>query len=347
MLKKQINNITWISCAKLIAMIAVILDHMHGLLFQNPTIDNWSFFSVTSFVFLSGITAYQSNIRHLNEPVAQYTLKRLLKLFIPYITVTTFTVLITGKFFNFKSVLNEILSFKTFGPAYYVLMALQLIAISPILARIIRKLGTYRLHLLFHALFFIIIVYFSYLCTKYTFITDTYGAGQFVFGGTFLAIYALGMLFAYYELQFTRAAAASVCAVAALALHIGMFLAMQWTIRVHGDLYVNSSLRNPPSLPYILYSFVTIAFLMSFFSFLELTHIAWIQKILQILAYIGNRTLSIFLYHMFLMLYIFPLIPVMNLTPTVKIVTYLLGMILVPVIWQDLLAHMKKWIFTV
>lgn len=320
---------------------------MHGLLFQNAAIDSWSFFSVTTFVFLSGITAYQSNMRHLHEPAGVYTLKRLLKLFVPYITVTTLTVLITGKFFNFRNVVHEILSFKTFGPAYYVLMALQLIAISPVLARVVRKMGAYRFSPLFHGIFAAFILYFSYLCTKYTFITDAYGAGQHVFGGTFLFVYVLGMLFAHYEAGLQSLSAAAVCTVVTLILHAGLFIGMQWTVRVHGDIYINSSLRNPPSIPYIVYGLVTAAFLMSFFSFLELTQTAWIQKLLQVMSYIGNRTLSIFLYHMFLMLYIFPLIPFMNLTPAIRIAAYLSGMILLPVVWQDLLAYVKKWIFTV
>lgn len=346
-MNQQSQNITWISCAKLVAIFAVILDHMHGILFHNTVIDDWSFFSVTTFVFLSGITAYQSSVRHLSEPVGSYVIKRLMKLFIPYVTAVIFTILLTGKFFNFVSVVKEVLSFKTFGPAYYVLMALQLIAVSPLLARSIMKLGTCRFRIVPHALFALCIAYVSYLCTHYTFITDTYGAGQYAFGGVFLFIYVLGMLFAHYDFRFTKALPAGITAAITFLLHIGVFTLMTWSKNVHGDLYINTSLRNPPSPAYIIYSLVTAAFLMSFFSFIELTRIAWIQRILQILAYAGNRTMSIFLYHMLLMLYVFPHIPFMNMNSMTKIITYLAGMIVIPVLWQDFLAYCKHWIFSV
>lgn len=50
------ERINWIDCAKLIAMIAVLVDHSNNLLYSDVRIAYASYFSVSFFVILSGIS---------------------------------------------------------------------------------------------------------------------------------------------------------------------------------------------------------------------------------------------------------------------------------------------------
>lgn len=55
------NRIKWIDCAKAVAIIAVVLDHCNGLLYTNALIAQSSYFSVSLFVLLSGMSANLSS----------------------------------------------------------------------------------------------------------------------------------------------------------------------------------------------------------------------------------------------------------------------------------------------
>ncbi len=56
--KKQ--QIGWINCAKFFAILAVLVDHVKGILYEDETIQYIFFYSVTVFIFLAGMTAYYS-----------------------------------------------------------------------------------------------------------------------------------------------------------------------------------------------------------------------------------------------------------------------------------------------
>ena len=47
----------WIDCAKLIAMLAVLTDHMYGYAYSSLSIQFAALFAVSLFVLLSGISA--------------------------------------------------------------------------------------------------------------------------------------------------------------------------------------------------------------------------------------------------------------------------------------------------
>ena len=57
----SMNRQTWIDCAKAIAIMAVAVDHCNGMLYTNPIIAQASYFSVSLFVLLSGLTAWLSD----------------------------------------------------------------------------------------------------------------------------------------------------------------------------------------------------------------------------------------------------------------------------------------------
>lgn len=62
--KKQIE---WINGAKFVAILAVLVDHTYGILYNNPDIAKATYFSVALFVLLSGMTSYLSDMRYMKN----------------------------------------------------------------------------------------------------------------------------------------------------------------------------------------------------------------------------------------------------------------------------------------
>lgn len=50
--KKQ--QIGWINCAKFFAILAVVIDHVKGILYEDEAVQYIFFYSVTVFLFLAG-----------------------------------------------------------------------------------------------------------------------------------------------------------------------------------------------------------------------------------------------------------------------------------------------------
>lgn len=83
----------WINCGKLIAMLAVITDHLYGIVYEDYNIRLVSYFSVSLFVLLSGVTAFYSLEKNKDNNMILYVLKREVKIFVPY-AVAVFVVMI-------------------------------------------------------------------------------------------------------------------------------------------------------------------------------------------------------------------------------------------------------------
>ena len=57
------DRIEWIDCAKLIAIIAVAVDHCNGFLYTKPHVAVASYYSVSLFVLLAGISIWNAYTR--------------------------------------------------------------------------------------------------------------------------------------------------------------------------------------------------------------------------------------------------------------------------------------------
>ena len=55
------RQVAWINGAKLVAILAVLVDHTNGVLYINQEFALASYFSVALFVLLSGMTSYMTN----------------------------------------------------------------------------------------------------------------------------------------------------------------------------------------------------------------------------------------------------------------------------------------------
>lgn len=87
--RRSTERQSWIDVLKFIAIAAVFVDHTSGFLYTSPYIAYASYFSVTVFIFLSGVTAFDSNIRRMNEPFVKNVWRKLRNILIPYAMCTS------------------------------------------------------------------------------------------------------------------------------------------------------------------------------------------------------------------------------------------------------------------
>ena len=82
--KKQ--QIGWINCAKFFAILAVVIDHVKGILYEDEAVQYIFFYSVTVFLFLAGMTAYYSlQNRKPEESPGRWVVRRIGRILVPYL----------------------------------------------------------------------------------------------------------------------------------------------------------------------------------------------------------------------------------------------------------------------
>ena len=173
------SHLHWIDAAKGAAIIAVIIDHSAGILFSNRVISLCSFFSVTVFVFLGGITSYLSSERHKQESIRVELLRKGKSILIPYAVATCIYQLIIEKRIELMTLLGHFAKFDITTPFYFVVFYVQLLIISPYLYRLINRWGGEKRKLM-HCLMLALSVVISLFCIKCTFLLDVWGGGKYI-----------------------------------------------------------------------------------------------------------------------------------------------------------------------
>lgn len=127
------ERVEWIDCAKLIAICAVAVDHCNGFLYTNQQIAIASYFSVSLFVLLAGITAWKSHEKKKHSWCWAKSWKKSFALFSSYAVAVLIYQVYTERFLDIKRYRGYVLSFNTSGPFYFVLVLIQLLLIAPVL----------------------------------------------------------------------------------------------------------------------------------------------------------------------------------------------------------------------
>lgn len=75
------GQVAWVNGAKLVAMLAVLVDHTNGVLYTSQEVALASYFSVALFILLSGMASYMANANGrdisgggISKPVKKYCL---------------------------------------------------------------------------------------------------------------------------------------------------------------------------------------------------------------------------------------------------------------------------------
>lgn len=299
--KPNNGRIRWVDCARAVAMMAVVMDHCHFVLYNSNIAVMFTYFSVGLFVLVSGISAqlvFESKGRGTG-PVEFYVtdpLKRLLKLFAQYAVANLLIIL----FFDRKLVPAEyfryLFTFTLEGPFYFFLFFFQLILVTPELLMLCSCLNAKKNSAMWQTGAVLLLTAVGVLCTKYTFIVDTFGAGKHVLGGTFLALYYLGMVLKSRN-AFPKSAGykAAMLPIALAAWFFLQFFARKID-RVFSPVFGIG--QNPPGIALMGAALASLYICCIVFSFLEKRDgRKWADIILKAFEFVGKNTVYIFLYH--------------------------------------------------
>ena len=334
----------WIDIGKFIAIFGVVLDHTAPILgedkFHDP-IKSSSFYSVTLFIILAGITLYMSfeNSNRQNFPI-NYLFKKSKVILIPYIVATIIFCVYKESYFYFETILNRLIYFNAAIHLYYVFLYLQLLCISPILYKIIKNINSSKHSLLKHILFLTIIMFLSIVFTKYTNILNIYGGGGKLLGGTFLTLYYFGMLFAS-KILYKPRKKAWLKSFIFFTLFLFLITAIIKTDRMILDFDVFfQETMNPANITLSMYGLLIFFFIFYFFTTLEMTK--HFSKLISILAWLGKYSLYIFLYHLFVQDILFIFIETLHLNPRLEFSIAMLCSLMFPVIFYNFFLKIKN-----
>ncbi|GBU26864.1 hypothetical protein R84B8_00379 [Treponema sp. R8-4-B8] len=293
-LKRQ----NWINIAKLIAIVAVIIDHTNGLLYTDRHISLFSYYSVSLFVLLSGITSFYSNRRHYNERGIKETIRRVNNLLVPYAIATALYQTYYNRGFDLRTYVSQLLSFSASPPFYFILFFLQLLIISPFLYDIIVYFNKKNYPLIWHIIFVFIGGVVSIFSLKYTFMLPVHGGGKYIFGATYIVLYYIGMWFASNNFK-----------IISKTVHVwftglSIILLIAWYLFIYQNKFtIDSKLPfgngfNPPSVSLGVYGLLMGLFLFLAITLIERLNNGVLQWVIRILVKMGNYSLYIFLYHL-------------------------------------------------
>lgn len=296
--RKRIGVIDFL---KGLAIISVVIDHCAMTLYTNPNIQKLSFFSVTLFVFLSGITAYLSmETKNIRTYDPDFVIKRISKILIPYIVATGISLIFMHHFFDFGVFLSTLLRFNALAPYYFILFFIQLITVSPVLFLLIKRIQKQKNPLPFYFISIIVIIFLSWVFTKYTFVMDIYGGGRMILGGSYFLVFYFGLLFASFNVKINSTRQAVIhCTVfcGLLIVFIIMYGKQNSLILVLAKM-ISLWQLNPPGMILLVYSALVFGAFGSLYYLCEYTSPKFLVKILKPIEVCGKYSLIIFLYHL-------------------------------------------------
>lgn len=295
------GHIKWLNCAKFVAILAVLVDHTYGILYSNQNIQTATFFSVSLFILIAGITSYMSNSRH-NEGWWKAFIRSSKKLVAAYLIAVAVYYILSARSFDPLRYADYVIHFNVSLPHYFVLLYIQLMVAGWPLSRMLQAFKNSKYEHAMETLLFIAVVAFSSFTTNNTSILGVYGGGGKLLGGTYLILYYIGMLIAkYVDLQdFTKKRSIYLALAGGACYAIWLFV-----IYANGRELIDSHFPfgdglNPPSISIFVLALAMLAFTAGLFSLLEDSKYgSWMTASFD---WLGRWTMTIFLYHMLFLL---------------------------------------------
>lgn len=332
----------WINAGKFIAIVAVIVNHTHNLIYKNETIEYISFFSVSLFILLSGVTSYYSCERHYANRGIKELLRRISSIFIPYVVATAAYMFINDGTINARGFLSHIIHFSASIPFYFIFFYMQLVAISMYLYDFICVLNSKKHPVILHILATITLAGMAVILMRFPLSTGIYGGGAYLFGGTYLILFYIGMVFASFRFQFRAIKSSGITA------FVTSIVTLLWIIltcknRFALDTYFPFGVgRNPPGISLMIYGVLIFALLFSLISFIELLKNKAAYKIVEAISWLGGYSLYIFLFHSAIRDVLTRLIPAaMQQRIWLMRATFMTSMVFIPVLVGYLYKSVK------
>lgn len=271
------KNYLWLDLLKGIAMIAVVVDHLFYY-YQNLTVQYHTGFHVSLFILIAGFTSALSIQNRGGVVNFLYLLKRISKIFIPYLVVTLVYCLYYG-YFNLSIIFQKIITFSVAGPLYFVFFYVQLIAIS----YFIYKLINHHQSPLFDILLIIVFYLFAFFLNKDKIISSFYGGSGVLFGGSFFFLFTLGFFLKKYETFFSQKRTNIFILFGSI-----VFLLVFEIFNL-----IPNTWSNPANNWLIIYTLIIFSLIFSLFQLF----LNRFSSVLLPLTIIGKNSLSVFLYH--------------------------------------------------
>lgn len=342
----EIKNVRslWIDFAKYIAIIAVVTDHTYGFLYENQTIAYASFFSVSLFILLSGLSsAITSNDRLKGF---DYQFKKVFKLFMNYSLATLVLFVYYRRYFDLRQYFDNLLNFNIQNQFYFLVFFFQLMLVSPILVYWYKFCKKRKFQLIWHAFTLILFLLLSSMFIRHTLILPVYGGGKFLLGGTYFSIYYIGILmspingndlFKKYK-------------VPALVVFSSIWVAWLFMF-TKGMINIDAIMSpffgdgfNPPSFILSIYAVLTLLVLYSLFNVLESLNIRFVQTILVTMSKLGEYTLYIFMYHLLIRDLILSVLPEITNMFIIRVLVFV-PMITFPALFMIIYERLKLFSF--
>ena len=271
------KNYLWLDLLKGIAMIAVVIDHLFYY-YNNLSIQVHTGFHVSLFILLAGFTSAISIQNRGGIVNLSYILKRVSKIFVPYL-FATFIYCFYNKNFNPILIFKKIITFSASGQLYFVFFYLQLIAISFLIYKIVNHQKTKLLDIP-------LVIFFYFLANLFNenkIINSFYGGSGVLFGGSFFFLYTLGFFIKKYEYILDKKIFNY------LLLPISL---ISFSLFEYFNL-ISKSWSNPANNLLIIYCLIVFSLFSSLYQ-LVLFHF---PKILKPITLVGQQSLYVFLYH--------------------------------------------------
>ncbi len=304
------NRLEWISGAKFIAILAVVIVHCNGLMYTNNYIAMSTSFSVTLFVLLSGIGTYLSYKNNPDRRISESLLK-VLPFIQSYTIATVILYFLYKRQFVLIDIVRHLLCFDIEGTYYFVFFFLQLKLVSPFLVRWYGFCDSRKEKYLLHCISLVISFVLSVVFIKYTYTLPLYGGGKYLLGGSYFFVYYLGIVMGpFTEIQINTKQKI-ILFVVSLPLWFLWSVGIS-TYRLPFDVWLRPLMGagdNPPSFNYIVFAIITLLICYSLFSFMAASENRIIKKLLSIIVFLGNNTLEIFLYHFAIMTLVIEFFP--------------------------------------
>lgn len=306
----------WIYQVRGLAIIAVVVCHQLGILHDTENIQLLTLYSVTTLVFLMGVTKALSLEKHYSASATPpgiflYSIKSMVPTICSYI-VATFLYLcfnsgsgwVDGGNVPYSTVLTNILDFTASGPFYfigfYILLSLWAPFLYSIIKYIIYKNISIKYKLLQGIFVFILIWLIGY---------KSIGKME-LFGESYLFVYACGLLIGQVKAPILR----KVYFIPAFILLAVGFISTKrfYWARIAGTYNYSEGVNfftpklqlNPPNVSIILYSFGVIAVAYLVFEFCNNSKISFIKWIVKPLSVLGKYSMDIFLWHLLIRNYL-------------------------------------------
>lgn len=339
------KRLLWIDCAKYVAIIAVAIDHTNGFLYDNKTLAFASYFSVSLFILLSGLSSVISSSNKFKG--FQHQFKKVMKLFISYSIATLILFIYYRRFFDLKQYIDTLLNFNIQGPYYFLVFYFQLALITPLLVYWFKLCNKSKYKILWHTITMFIILYLSSLFIRYTFILPVHGGGRFLFGGTYLVLYYFGMLLSPINtMPFFKKNIFLLFIISCVSWII-------WLVLMTNNMIIIDSILspifgfgfNPPSFNFSMFAILTLFVLFSLFNCLENLKFKSVKLVLYSFSNLGQYTLYIFMYHLLVKDIILSILPEITNIWLIRLLVFI-PMITFPALFIIILNQVKSFIFS-